>query len=183
MELRTPTLDLLESYKDALLRGFQPDTTRPESGAEEIAAIEADPVAFLATKNDIVGVGLITLADGSRVQRLPSETYWMWDGEFCGRISLRWTRDGAPLPLHVLGHIGYTVVPWKQQRGYATQALKQILPHAKARGLSTVEITTDIDNLASQKVILAAGGVFQKVFDQGPVYAHAPAHLYKIALI
>jgi predicted acetyltransferase len=50
---------------------------------------------------------------------------------------------GAAPPPHVLGHIGYAVVPWKQRRGYATQALRQVLPHAWAEGLPCVELTAD----------------------------------------
>src|ERR1043165_5334521 len=82
----------------------------------------------------------------------------MWDGEFCGVIGLRWQPGTSALPPHVLGHIGYAVVPWKRQRGYATQALRLLLPEAKALGLDYVELTTDSVNEVSQKVILACGG-------------------------
>jgi predicted acetyltransferase len=91
----------------------------------------------------------------------------MWDGEFCGNIGLRWQPGTSELPPYCLGHIGYSVVPWKRRKGYATAALKQILPEAKKAGLAYVYITAEPDNLPSQKVILANGGVllgrFQKV--------------------
>ena len=48
--------------------------------------------------------------------------------------------------------------PWKRGRGYATRALALILPDARAVGLTEVILTTDIDNYASQKTILANGG-------------------------
>jgi predicted acetyltransferase len=60
----------------------------------------------------------------------------------------------------VLGHIGYAVVRWKRGRGYATQALREILLEAKAVGLGRVEITTDPDNTASQRVIERNGGKY-----------------------
>ena len=81
---------------------------------------------------------------GSAISRLPTArsssacpgfNRWIWDGTFCGMIGFRWQRGTSELPPHVLGHIGYTVVPWKQGRGYATQALKLLLPEARARGL------------------------------------------------
>ena len=58
-----------------------------------------------------------------------------------------------------MGHVGYTVVPWKQGRGYATEALRQILPVARAEGFARVLLTCDDDNEASRKVIRANGGV------------------------
>ena len=68
------------------------------------------------------------------------------------------------LPPHVLGHVGYGVVPWKQRRGYATRALALQLPACRREGLAYVELTTDRDNLASQKVITANGGVLVEAF-------------------
>jgi predicted acetyltransferase len=88
----------------------------------------------------------------------------MWDGEFCGSIGLRWQPGTEALPPYCLGHIGYAVVPWKQRRGYATAALRDTLKAARAEGLRYVDITTTPDNLASQKVILANGGVFLEEF-------------------
>ena len=32
----------------------------------------------------------ISLPDGATVPRLPGYALWMWDGEFCGSIGLRW---------------------------------------------------------------------------------------------
>ena len=105
----------------------------------------------------------ITLPDGSVANRLPGFRRWLWDGEFCGSIGLRW-QPGHALPPYCLGHIGYAVVPWKQGLGYAKSALRLILPEAKAVGLPYVEITTDPDNIASQRVIEANGGVLVEHF-------------------
>ncbi len=70
----------------------------------------------------------------------------------------------AALERGCLGHIGYSVVPWKQRRGYAARALREVLLDARAEGLRYVEITTSPDNLASQRVIEANGGVFVEEF-------------------
>jgi predicted acetyltransferase len=82
----------------------------------------------------------------------------MWDGEFCGHISLRWREGTDALPPYVLGHVGYAVVPRKRGRGYATQALGMVLDEARGIGLGRLEITTDPDNEASRRVIEANGG-------------------------
>ena len=58
-----------------------------------------------------------------------------------------------------MGHVGYSIVPWKRGRGYATEALRRILPQARAEGLVRVVITCDDDNDASKRVILANGGI------------------------
>ena len=60
----------------------------------------------------------ISLPDGSTVPRLPGLSRWMWDGEFAGAINLRWQPGSRLLLPTCLGHIGYSVVPWKRRRGY-----------------------------------------------------------------
>ncbi|AVQ80685.1 MULTISPECIES: GNAT family N-acetyltransferase [Variovorax] len=165
MELVWPAKPYLASYVSALNRGWARDESRPESGAEERAAIEADAALFLENLVDREAKGPpVTLPDGSRVPRLPGYKLWMWDGEFCGSIDLRWQPGTIALPVYCLGHIGYSVVPWKQRRGYATRALGAMLTLAAGEGLSRVEITTSPDNFASQKVILANGGVQAETF-------------------
>ena len=169
MELVVPSLDRLEAYADALRRGgFYPDNIRRERSAlEELAKIEADPPAFVASLDDREGKGgPITLPDGSQVKRLPGYRRWLWDGDFCGQIGLRWQPGADTLPAHVLGHVGYAVVPWKRGRGYATEALRQMLPVARDVGLHRLEITTDRGNTASVRVIEANGGRFVEEFVQ-----------------
>jgi predicted acetyltransferase len=82
----------------------------------------------------------------------------------------------------VLGHVGYAVVPWKRQRGYATRALALLLPLARAQGLAWVEITTDASNLPSQRVITANGGVLVEHFDKPMVYGGTPSLRFRIDL-
>ena len=96
--------------------------------------------------------------------RLPGYTRWMWDGEFCGSIGFRWQPGTEALPPYCLGHIGYSVVPWKQRRGYATQAVREILHEAGVEGLRYVEIDTAVTNIASQRVIEANGGELVEEF-------------------
>ena len=166
MRLVWPSREYLPGYVAALERGWSPDSLRGRVAAqEELARIAEDADAFIASLVDREAAGKpITLPDGTTVPRLPGYRRWLWDGEFCGSIGLRWQRGTEALPPHCLGHIGYAVVPWKQRRGYATRALREMLREANAEGLRFVEITTDPENAASRRVIEANGGVLVEEF-------------------
>jgi predicted acetyltransferase len=154
-ELIAPAARAVAGYEAALRRGWSANTTRDVSG-EELTRLTADPAGFVESMRNPTGP--ITLADGTQVPRLPGCIRWMWDGEFCGAINFRHVAGSETLPPHVSGHIGYAVVPWKQRHGYATQALRLMLPIAAASGLAWVDLTCDADNLASRRVIEANGG-------------------------
>jgi predicted acetyltransferase len=184
LQLVIPALAYLDAYADALRRGWSPDNVRlQEAAREELELIAEDRADFVALLNDREAKGgPITLPDGSQVPRLPGYRRWIWDGEFCGSIGFRWQPGTSALPAHCLGHIGYSVVPWKQRRGHATRALALLLPEARNEGLDYVELTTDPDNLLSQKVITANGGVLVKRFRKEPAYGQTEALLFRIFL-
>jgi len=175
LKLLVPALAELDHYAEALRRGgYFPDNIRREvSAREELAKIDADPASFVALLDDRdAKAGPVTLPDGSTVKRLPGYRRWIWDdgdsggdgGGFCGHIGFRWQPGASMLPPYVLGHIGYAVVPWKRGRGYATRALALLLPEARKEGLAHVDLTTDPDNIPSQKVIAANGGTLVERF-------------------
>jgi predicted acetyltransferase len=185
LKLLVPAIPELDSYADALRRGgFFPDNIRREvSAQEELAKIAADPAAFVASLDDREGkAGPITLPDGSTVKRLPGYRRWMWEDGFCGSIGFRWQPGGSTLPTYVLGHIGYAVVPAKRGRGYATKALALLLPEARKEGLDYVELTTDADNVPSQKVITSNGGTLVERFDKGDAYGGGETLRWRIVL-
>lgn len=183
MQLLVPAAEHLASYVDALRRGWYPNTTRPASGPEDLRAIASDAAAFLALQDDVEAQGPpIRLADGSEVARLPMRRRWLWDGSFCGQINLRWQAGTAELPAHVLGHIGYCLVPWKFGKGYATQALAQMLLLARAQGLPYVELTTDVVNRASRRVIEKNGGLLLEAFDKPASNGGGEALRFRIEL-
>ena len=185
MQLVWPSPEHLSSYVAALERGWSADNTREEVAArEELARIHADPSAFIEALVDREAKGLpVTLPDGSTVPRIPGFHRWLWDGEFCGSIGFRWQPGTTELPPHCLGHIGYSVVPWKRRQGYATLALSLLLPEAKAVGLPFVEITTDPENIASQRVIGANGGLLFERFTKPPQFGSAPGLRFRIPLV
>ena len=183
MILVTPASEYLDGYVEALRREWSPNNLRPEAGLEQLTEIERSPRAFLGSLDDPEGIGApIQLPDGSLVQRLPGITRWMWDGAFCGTISLRWAPCTPELPPTCYGHIGYAVVPWKRSRGYATSALRQMLPLARERGLPYIYVTTVPDNIASQRVILANGGVLVDRFKQLEAHGGGDALRFRIDL-
>jgi predicted acetyltransferase len=183
MDLIWPSTETLPSYADALRRGWSPDNLRPETATEQLAEIDRDPVTFVESLVDREAAGPpIPLPDGTLGQRLPGYHKWMWDGTFCGTIGFRWQPGTTDLPPHVLGHIGYGVVPWKRRLGYATEALRLLLPDAVDEGLDVVEITTDLDNIGSQRVIEANGGVLLDGYEPDPVYGVECKLRYRIDL-
>lgn len=183
VSLVQPTLERLPAYVTALERGWTMDYLRGEAGRrDELARATADPQGFVDAQTDRVGRGVVTLPDGSTAPRIPGFRLWIWDGEACGVISLRWLPGTSALPPYVLGHIGYGVVPWKRGRGYARAALGMMLEHARAEGLAHVELTTDPENVASRRVIEGNGGVLVETFTKPAQYGSVQGLRYRIDL-
>lgn len=59
------------------------------------------------------------------------------------------------------GHIGYSVRPSERRKGYATKMLRSTLPFCKELGIDKVLIACIEGNVASEKTILANGGVYE----------------------
>ena len=183
MDLVWPAAQYLPGYAHALRQGWSPDNLRPQAALDELARIAEDPDRFLSEQVDREAKGpSITLPDGSKAPRLPGYSRWMWDGEFCGLIGFRWQPGTSELPPYCLGHVGFSVVPWKRQRGYATRALQLLLPQAGEEGLSYIELTTNSDNIASRRVIEANGGKLIERFHKPAAYGGAESLRFRILL-
>lgn len=89
------------------------------------------------------------------LELVPDTFFWLIDGdEYIGRVSIRHELIGS-------GHIGYDIRPSKRQMGYGTLILRLALEEAKKIGLPKVLIVCNTDNIGSQKIIEANGGVLE----------------------
>lgn len=184
LTLVTPARDYLPAYVAALARGWSPDTTAGGEATRlaHLEKIAADPDGFLAGLDDPDGLaGDVQLPDGTMVKRLPGFYRWLWDGDFVGSINFRWAKGTEVLPPHCLGHVGYAVVPWRRGEGHATAALGLLLPLAAESGLRWIDLTTDPDNVASHRVIVANGGRLVERFTKPAAYGGAEGLLWRIA--
>ncbi|MEZ2222939.1 GNAT family N-acetyltransferase [Rhizobium sp. RCC_161_2] len=163
MILVEPSLLNVSGFENALARGWSPDPRRQQDKAyveAELAALRHDRVGFLTrlTSSDVIA----TSVPDRESQRLVLRPFWIWDGEFCGYITFRHLPGTSHLPLHLPGHVGYSIVPWKQRRSYATQALRLLLPLAAQAGFERISVICNEDNLASRRVIEKAGGMLHR---------------------
>jgi len=62
-----------------------------------------------------------------------------------------------PVPARGQWEIGYWVAPWARGRGVATAATRALAERVFAAGCARLELLTDQENTASQRVALAAG--------------------------
>jgi predicted acetyltransferase len=182
-----PSLEHLPKYQALLERGWSPDNIRGAVAAEEkLQRIANDPALFVARCTNLNAEGgPLTLADGRQVERLPGRHFWIWNTEqdVCvGSINIRWKPGTGELPKHVLGHAGYAVASWYQNKGHASAALQAVLPYLREAGLPYCELTCDESNAASIKVIQRAGGALYEHFNKPAYYGGAPSSRWRIAL-
>lgn len=104
--------------------------------------------------------------------RVPNTTLWLVnkkdDGSeiFLGRLNIR--HYLTPRLRNSFGHLSYLIRPSARGRGYGQRILKMALPVAKElvtdleKYQYQVLVTCKANNLISQKVIIGAGGVFDR---------------------
>lgn len=86
--------------------------------------------------------------------------YLCYDGDdMVGVFNLKF--ELAEFLLNFGGHIGYAVKPSRRNRGCASQMLKQGLDIARELGFGRVLCVCDEDNIASERVIIKNGGIFE----------------------
>ena len=101
-----------------------------------------------------------------RMGELPGvRLWWVVEGDaVLGGLALRTADDEETARL---GHVGYGIRPSARRRGVGTWALGQLLPLARAEGLSRLLLVCEDDNVGSVRTIEAQGGVLEGVVDDG----------------
>ena len=98
---------------------------------------------------------------------VPSDMYLairQSDGRIVGIIDLRHHID-HPILGTWGGHCGYSVRPSERGKGYAKEMLRLNIQNAKALGIDKMLVTCEAGNAASEKTILANGGVYENTID------------------
>lgn len=93
--------------------------------------------------------------------KVPQTTYWLYENNKpvgIGRIRHFLTEK----LLEEGGNISYAIEPSARGRGLGKQLLSLLLTECREMGMGKVLITINKDNLASQKVIHANGGLMEK---------------------
>jgi len=110
---------------------------------------------------------------------VPHTVWWLVKGpEYLGRVDIRHQLNEQLLKLG--GHIGYSIRSSQRRKGYGTLALKLALEKARELGLHKVLVTCDIDNIGSNKIIQANGGVLENTVEAGE--GNPPKNRYWITL-
>lgn len=89
---------------------------------------------------------------------VPYDTYWLVlnKADVVGVSTLRHRLTPALEDLG--GHIGYAISPRQRRNGFGTAILALTLAKARERGLGSVLVTCDSDNVASARIIEKNGG-------------------------
>lgn len=98
---------------------------------------------------------------------VPSHTYLAVrkkDNKIVGIIDLR-IHINHPILGTWGGHCGYTVRPSERGNGYAKEMLRLNVQNAKNLGLDKILVTCHTYNIASEKTILANGGMYENTID------------------
>ncbi len=92
--------------------------------------------------------------------RVPQTLFWMYaDNEPVGFVKIRHYLNDY-LEKHS-GHMGYTISPKYQGKGYATKMVELALMEAKKLGIDKILITCDKNNFASRRVAEKNGGILE----------------------
>lgn len=153
LELRRPTLADKETILD-LMREFEETASAHDGGFWDLENFDYE--AWIAGNADAeMGIDI----PESWVPAI--QFVGFVDGKAVGFLNLRLRL--SDFLLNHGGHIGYSVRPSEQGKGYATAMLSQGIRAAISKNITKILVTCDETNLASRAVILKNGGVLEDI--------------------
>jgi predicted acetyltransferase len=142
------------SYLEALAE-FQAEGRYLDVDAVQLAA---DFPGFVQALRDRANPAMV------RPGRVPDTALWLVAEErFLGRVSIRHTLNEQLRRFG--GHVGYEIRPSARRRGHGTRILALALARAPDLGLSRVQVSCAVDNVASRKIIERSGGELEDVIE------------------
>lgn len=153
MELIEPSMDYAESFEEAVL----------EFKGEPIHGFN------MGTPFTTVADAIDRMEQSARGENLPegwvpSHTYWLIDDQrVIGIVNIRHYLTPALEKRN--GHIGYSIRPSEQKKGYGTELLRLALQKAKELGIHRALLTCDENNLGSRRIIEKNGGELQDIIE------------------
>lgn len=153
LELRRPTLADKETILD-LMREFEETASAHDGGFWDLENFDYE--AWIAGNADAeMGLNIPE-------SWVPAVQFVGFvDGKAVGFLNLRLRL--SDFLLNHGGHIGYSVRPSEQGKGYATAMLSQGIRAAISKNITKILVTCDETNLASRAVILKNGGVLEDI--------------------
>lgn len=97
------------------------------------------------------------------LNRCPGKTFLLIresDNRIIGSVNLRWNLDEETLKFG--GNIGYGIRPTERRKGYGKLNLYMTLKEAKKIGLDKVMVDCSVDNIGSDRIIKALGGILER---------------------
>lgn len=101
---------------------------------------------------------------GNQINRCSSKTFFVVrekDNKIVGMVNIRYNISDEKLKTWA-SHIGYGIRPTERRKGYAKIALYLGLLEEQKIGEERILLICDVDNIGSNKTILALGGVLEK---------------------
>lgn len=111
-------------------------------------------------------VTAIAKGEGLEEGRVPSSTFIcirQSDQKMLGICNIRHSIN-QPFLINFSGHIGYSICPSERRKGYAKEQLRLALHEVAKLGIERALVTCDVNNIGSEKTILANGGKYENTY-------------------